>query len=64
MDNLYVLNKVFTKNTISKWILHESENIYNKVIKSFISDYENKNNQQLISELYSILEKNYRNEYY
>lgn len=64
MDNLYVLNKVFTKNTLSKWISHESENTYNEVIKRFIYDYENKNNQQLISELYSILEKNYRNEYY
>ena len=38
--------------------------VYSAVIRRYINNTEQKNNQQLISEIYSILKKNYRNEYF
>lgn len=59
-----ILNKVFTKNTLNKWISHESTTSYVTAIKRFVNNPDGKNNGEIISEIYLNLKFNYRNEYY
>lgn len=63
-SNHILLNRIFTRNTFKKLIDEHTEKAYNTVIRQYINDLENKNNQQIISELYKKLRKNYRNEYF
>ena len=65
MDNSMVLNRVFTQNTF-KELLNEdiSCETYMSVIRRYASHVEDKNNAELISEIYSYMKKNYRNEYF
>ncbi|MBV1758089.1 MAG: sce7726 family protein [Dethiosulfatibacter sp.] len=59
-----VLNRVFTRNTLRQWIGLKAENTYVSVVKRYTEDPEKKKNAELISEIYSELKKNYRNEYF
>lgn len=59
-----VLNRVFTRNTLRQWIGLKAENTYVSVVKRYSEDPEKKKNAELISEIYSELKKNYRNEYF
>lgn len=58
------LNSVFTRNTLRQWIGLKTESTYASVVKRYIEDPEIKKNIELISEIYSVLKNNYRNEYY
>lgn len=40
------------------------DNVYSSVVRRYISDAEQKNNRELISEIYCELKNNYRNEYF
>jgi hypothetical protein len=62
--NHILLNRVFTRNTFKKLIDKQTEETYVTAIKRYIEDSGDKSNQQLISEIYQELKKNYRNEYY
>ncbi len=59
-----LLNRVFTRNTFKKLIEQATDKTYVNIIDKYISDSKNKSNQQLITQLYTILEKEYRNEYF
>ncbi len=58
------LNRIFTRNMLRLFIDGKENEVYSAVIRRYINNTEQKNNQQLISEIYSILKKNYRNEYF
>lgn len=63
-NNNIFLNRVFTRNTFQKLIKNQTEETYTAAIRRYINDPKGKNNQQLISEIYQELNKNYRNEYF
>lgn len=62
--NSILLNRVFTRNTIREIIEDHHSDAYASAIRRYIVDPEGKNNRQLISEIYTVLRKEYRNEYY
>lgn len=65
MDNSTILNRLFTQNTFKELLDSDmSCETYVSVIKRYINDIDGKNNGELISEIYSYLKKNYRNEYF
>lgn len=49
---------------LSDIIKTNSSDIYSSVISRYVEDSDNKTNRQLISEIYNILKKDYRNEYF
>lgn len=59
-----VLNRVFTRNTLRQWIELKTENTYVSVVKRYTEESGRKKNVELISEIYSELKNNYRNEYF
>jgi hypothetical protein len=63
-DNSFLLNRVFTRSTINEIIENNHSDTYASAINRYITDPYDKNNRQLISEIYSILKNEYRNEYY
>ena len=63
-SNYFLLNRVFTRNTFRELIEKRTEETYVTAINRYINDPEDKNNQQLISQFYYKLKKNYRNEYF
>lgn len=58
------LNKVFTRSTLRHLIDEKKDMEYTSVIRRYASDIGEKNNRELISEIYCELKKNYRNEYF
>lgn len=58
------LNRIFSRNTLRQLIEEERDNTYISLVKRYIINPESKNNKELISEIYSELEDNYRNEYF
>jgi len=65
VDNSTILNRLFTQNTFKELLDSDmSCETYVSVIKRYINDIDGKNNGELISEIYSYLKKNYRNEYF
>ncbi len=58
------LNRIFTRNMLRHFIDGNEDSIYASVVRRYTSDAENKNNRELISEIYWELKKNYRNEYF
>lgn len=63
-NNINILNRIFTRNTFRHWIDLTSDKTYKSVVKRYVVNPDNKNNEQLISEIYCELKNNYRNEYY
>ena len=63
-DNSILLNRVFTRNTIREILEDHHSDAYVSAIRRYIVDPEGKNNRQLISEIYTVLSNEYRNEYY
>lgn len=63
-NNNIILNKIFTKNTIMDLINKNKSDIYTTIIKRYINDVDSKYNENLISEIYKIINKTYRNEYF
>ncbi|SHO48958.1 sce7726 family protein [Anaerocolumna xylanovorans] len=59
-----VLNRFFSRNTFRDIIDSTDDEIYKSVILRYVKNPENKKNVELISEIYTELKKNYRNEYY
>ena len=58
------INRVFTKKVFHDLISTGSNEVYDFVVQRFLVNSDNKTNGELISEIYSYLSKNYRNEYY
>lgn len=63
-ENNTILNKIFTKNTIKKLIEDQEYEVYTKAIYKYVKSKESKRNRDIISEFYSVIKKEYRNEYY
>ncbi len=64
MANNQILNRLFTLNSFNELLQYGSNSVYDAIIKRYINDPEDKLNGEIISEIYGILEKTYRNEYY
>lgn len=58
-----ILNRFFTQNTFSELINKNNNVAYFSTVKRYLEDAESKYNKTLISEVYDIMTKNYRNEY-
>lgn len=58
------LNRIFTRNMLRHFIDGKVDNVYSSVVRRYISDANQKNNRELISEIYCELKNNYRNEYF
>ncbi|MHB8065526.1 MAG: sce7726 family protein [Ruminiclostridium sp.] len=63
-SNYMLLNRVFSRNIFKKLIEENEEETYITAIRRYIGEPGNKNNQQIISEIYQTLKEEYRNEYY
>lgn len=62
--NNSILNRVFTKNTFFELMSNNTSSVYCSVIKRYLINTDSKDNKMLISEVYRVMGKNYRNEYY
>lgn len=64
MNNNTILNRFFTQSVIRDLVCNGSNDLYKKVVQRFVEEPENKNNGQIISEIYSCIGKENRNEYF
>jgi len=64
VTNNLILNRLFTQNVFQDIINDNDNSTYGTVVKRYITDGEAKNNGELISEIYEIMSKFYRNEYF
>lgn len=63
--NITVLNRMFTQSTFKELLSVDSHpEAYYSIITRIVNDPYSKNNNEIISEIYSYLQKNYRNEYF
>lgn len=58
------LNRMFTRNMLRHFIDGKADNVYSSVVRRYTSDADQKNNRELINEIYCELKNNYRNEYF
>lgn len=63
-NKLNILNKVFSRNTFRNCFNNGYDKTYSQVIRRYISNNPEKQNSELISEIYNVLKESYRNEYY
>ena len=66
MGNNTILSRVFTQNTLAS-ILNDDfdSSMIEKVIRRYdILNDDTKSNAQIFSEIYCVMQKNYRNEYF
>lgn len=64
MNRTNNLNRMFTRNMLRHFIDGKTDNVYSSVVRRYINDAYQKNNRELISEIYCELKNNYRNEYF
>lgn len=64
MNKMCNLNKMFTRNLLRHFIEGKVDNVYSSVVGCYTIKSNQKNNRELISEIYCELKKNYRNEYF
>lgn len=64
MNNNMILNRLFTQHIFDDLIQRQKNDVYMSVIKRFVQDPTSKNHGKIISEIYSYMSKNYRNEYF
>lgn len=64
MDTTNILNRVFSRNTFRQVIDIGGSDTYVTTVNRYTFDYAGKTNRELISEVYSEMKKNYRNEYF
>lgn len=63
-ENNLVLKRLFTKNTIDDLINNKKNNIFTYTLERYLEDTNEKSNNELITDIYSIMGKKYRNEYF
>jgi len=64
VDTSRAINRVFTRKVILELLKNGKSEVFDCVVKRYIDDVENKDHGQLISEIYTLLNKQQRNEYY
>lgn len=62
--NNLILNRVFTQSIFKNLLDEQHDTTYSAVVRRYINNPESKSNRQLISEIYHVMKKNYRNEYF
>ena len=63
-DNSRAINRVFTRNVIKELLNNGKNEIFDYVVRRYVSDPENRTHGELFSEIYAHLGKEQRNEYY
>lgn len=63
-DNSILLNRVFTRYTLREIVEGSYSDVFATAIRRYVADSLGKDNRQLISEIYTVLQKEYRNEYF
>jgi hypothetical protein len=61
-NNNMIFNRIFTKYTFSEWVTNEGNLHYIKSVQKYLSNSKMLN-KNVISEIYNIMQKSYRNEY-
>lgn len=59
-----VLNRLFTQNVFQELINNTENTIYGTIVRRYSFGFNEKNNGELISEIYNFMAKSYRNEYF
>lgn len=62
--NNFALNRLFTKQVINDLVKHNSNEIYEAIIKQYLRDYNNCTNREILNKIYKYMSKYYRNEYF
>lgn len=63
-DSNRAINRVFTRGVLTDLLEHGSSRVFDAVVQRYVNDPGNKTHGQIISEIYSRLGKEHRNEYY
>lgn len=61
--NNLILNRVFTRSNINEWVTQKYNGVYLKIIERYVDTTECMLNRNVITEIYKIMSKSYRNEY-
>lgn len=64
MDSNLILKRFFSKSMLHDLLSGKTNDVFECVIKRYITDPKGKSYSQLVSEIYAFLEKNYRSEYF
>ena len=64
LNNNLILNRLFAQSLFYRLPQNPADNTYATIVQRYVSDSADKNNGQLISEIYSYMSRNYRNEYF
>lgn len=61
-----ILNRFFSRKTLREWIdrANSPSKVYCSIIKKYVKTFSGKKNKEIICEIYKLLKKEYRNEYY
>lgn len=63
-NNNLILNRIFSKNIFKELLETQNNDTYITSVKRYLSYNKSKTNQELISEIYNVMSKQYRNEYF
>ena len=63
-NKINIINNFFSQKTFRQCFEKKDDTVYKEVIRRYINDADGKDNAKLISEIYTVLKKDYRNEYY
>ena len=63
-NNTTILNRFFTRNVISELIHTGPNEVYKAVVRRYVNDPESKSHGEIISEIYEVIGKEKRNEYF
>ena len=58
------INRVFTQRVVSDLLQNKHNDVFDYVVQTYVTDPNGKNHGELVSEIYSHLKKQQRNEYY
>jgi hypothetical protein len=64
IDNSRAINRIFTRSVISDLLRTGSNDIFDYVVRRYIDEPDSKTHGEIISEIYTRLGKEHRNEYY
>lgn len=64
MNNNLILKRFFSKAVLHDLITGKKNDVFDSVVKRYVSDSEGKSCEELISEIYTYMGKEYRTEYY
>ncbi len=63
-ENNLILKRLFTKSTLNNLLDNSSNDLFTYIINHYIKEKQGKRNGELISELYKLIAKEYRMEYF